>query len=164
MVGGGEGACCVPDTSLVLLHIFWCPHLPGGCCVVITSAYGPGSGGGAPPARLGQKSGPVALAPGPLPTSPVLWPVGVERSLLYEDVHRDGAPREEEDLGWSSSEFESYSEDSGEEAKPEAEPAKHRVSFQPKVRGGRLSPCPGHQEGGKGWPQTRIQLGTPRSV
>ncbi|XP_039084977.1 rho guanine nucleotide exchange factor 10-like protein isoform X2 [Hyaena hyaena] len=58
---------------------------------------------------------------------------GVERSLLYEDVHRDGVPREEEDLGWSSSEFESYSEDSGEEAKPEAEPAKHRVSFQPKM-------------------------------
>lgn len=58
---------------------------------------------------------------------------GAERSLLYEDVHRDGAPREEEDLGWSSSEFESYSEESGEEAKPEAEPAKHRVSFQPKM-------------------------------
>jgi hypothetical protein len=63
------------------------------------------------------------------------WPAGVERNLLYEDVHRDGAPQEAEDLGWSSSEFESYSEDSGEEAKPEAEPAKHRGSFQPKVRG-----------------------------
>ncbi|XP_040501787.1 rho guanine nucleotide exchange factor 10-like protein isoform X5 [Ursus maritimus] len=58
---------------------------------------------------------------------------GVERNLLYEDVHRDGGPREAEDLGWSSSEFESYSEDSGEETKPEAEPAKHRVSFQPKM-------------------------------
>ncbi|XP_058990823.1 rho guanine nucleotide exchange factor 10-like protein isoform X6 [Mustela lutreola] len=58
---------------------------------------------------------------------------GVERNLLYEDVHRDGAPREADDLGWSSSEFESYSEDSGEETKPEAEPAKHRVSFQPKM-------------------------------
>ncbi|XP_059232390.1 rho guanine nucleotide exchange factor 10-like protein isoform X4 [Mustela nigripes] len=58
---------------------------------------------------------------------------GVERNLLYEDVHRDGAPREADDLGWSSSEFESYSEDSGEETKPEAEPAKHRVSFQPKL-------------------------------
>ncbi|XP_053516180.1 rho guanine nucleotide exchange factor 10-like protein isoform X2 [Artibeus jamaicensis] len=58
---------------------------------------------------------------------------GAERNLLYEDVHRDGVPRETEDLGWSSSEFESYSEDSGEEAKPEAEPAKHRVSFQPKL-------------------------------
>ncbi|XP_035295342.1 rho guanine nucleotide exchange factor 10-like protein isoform X4 [Cricetulus griseus] len=58
---------------------------------------------------------------------------GAERSLLYEDVHRSGAPREAEDLGWSSSEFESYSEDSGEEAKPEAEPTKHRGSFQPKM-------------------------------
>ncbi|XP_041621177.1 rho guanine nucleotide exchange factor 10-like protein isoform X6 [Vulpes lagopus] len=58
---------------------------------------------------------------------------GVERNLLYEDVHRDGGPREAEDLGWSSSEFESYSEDSGEETKPEAEPTKHRVSFQPKM-------------------------------
>uniref|UniRef100_A0A8D0W7B8 Rho guanine nucleotide exchange factor 10-like protein n=1 Tax=Sus scrofa TaxID=9823 RepID=A0A8D0W7B8_PIG len=57
---------------------------------------------------------------------------GAERNLLYEDVHRDGAPREAEDLGWSSSEFESYSEDSAEEAKPEVEPTKHRVSFQPK--------------------------------
>ncbi|XP_058160267.1 rho guanine nucleotide exchange factor 10-like protein isoform X2 [Dasypus novemcinctus] len=58
---------------------------------------------------------------------------GAEKTLLYEDVHRDGALREAEDLGWSSSEFESYSEDSGEEAKPEVEPAKHRVSFQPKL-------------------------------
>ena len=53
--------------------------------------------------------------------------------LLAEDVHRAGAPRETEDLGWSSSEFESYSEDSGEETKPEAEPTKHRGSFQPKM-------------------------------
>ncbi|OWK12678.1 ARHGEF10L [Cervus elaphus hippelaphus] len=56
-----------------------------------------------------------------------------ERSQPYEDARQDRAPREPEDLGWSSSEFESYSEDSGEEAKPEAEPAKHRVSFQPKM-------------------------------
>lgn len=77
----------------------------------------------------------VGLASGPLLTSPVSWPAGAERNLLYEDVHRDGAPREAEDLGWSSSEFESYSEDSAEEAKPEVEPTKHRVSFQPKVRG-----------------------------
>ncbi|XP_039698015.1 rho guanine nucleotide exchange factor 10-like protein isoform X5 [Pteropus medius] len=65
-----------------------------------------------------------------------LQPAGAERNLAYEDVHRVGVPREAreaEDLGWSSSEFESYSEDSGEEAKPEAEPAKHRVSFQPKM-------------------------------
>ncbi|NXE54268.1 ARGAL protein, partial [Casuarius casuarius] len=56
---------------------------------------------------------------------------GPERGLIYEDVQRDEGPREAEDLGWSSSEFESYSEDSGEEAK--AEPAKHRASFQPKL-------------------------------
>lgn len=57
---------------------------------------------------------------------------GLERNL----PHRDGALQEADDLGWSSSEFESYSEDSAEEAKPEAEqaePAKHRVSFQPKM-------------------------------
>uniref|UniRef100_A0A5F8GY86 Rho guanine nucleotide exchange factor 10 like n=1 Tax=Monodelphis domestica TaxID=13616 RepID=A0A5F8GY86_MONDO len=59
---------------------------------------------------------------------------GSERSLIYENVHREGGPRESEDLGWSSSEFESYSEDSGEEeVKPEVEPTKHRVSFQPKL-------------------------------
>lgn len=60
-------------------------------------------------------------------------PPGAERSLPYEDVRRDGAPGEAEDLGWSSSEFESYSEDSEEEAKPKAEPARPRVSFQPKM-------------------------------
>ncbi|XP_052571354.1 rho guanine nucleotide exchange factor 10-like protein isoform X5 [Peromyscus californicus insignis] len=65
--------------------------------------------------------------------SPDTHQPGAERGLLYEDVHRAGAPREAEDLGWSSSEFESYSEDSGEEAKPEAEPTKHRGSFQPKM-------------------------------
>ncbi|CAH7441689.1 rho guanine nucleotide exchange factor 10-like protein isoform X3 [Phodopus roborovskii] len=65
--------------------------------------------------------------------SPDAHQPGAERGLLYEDVHRPGAPREPEDLGWSSSEFESYSEDSGEEVKPEAEPTKHRGSFQPKM-------------------------------
>ncbi|XP_021015174.1 rho guanine nucleotide exchange factor 10-like protein isoform X5 [Mus caroli] len=65
--------------------------------------------------------------------SPDAHQPGVERGLVYEDVHRAGAPRETEDLGWSSSEFESYSEDSGEETKPEAEPTKHRGSFQPKM-------------------------------
>ncbi|KAH0513970.1 Rho guanine nucleotide exchange factor 10-like protein [Microtus ochrogaster] len=65
--------------------------------------------------------------------SPEAHQPGAERGLLYEDVHRAGAPRETEDLGWSSSEFESYSEDSGEEVKPEAEPTKHRGSFQPKM-------------------------------
>ncbi|NWZ51807.1 ARGAL protein, partial [Haliaeetus albicilla] len=56
-----------------------------------------------------------------------------ERSLIYEEVQRGEGPRAGEDLGWSSSEFESYSEDSGEETKPEAEPAKQRASFQPKL-------------------------------
>ncbi|XP_032614976.1 rho guanine nucleotide exchange factor 10-like protein isoform X4 [Hylobates moloch] len=65
--------------------------------------------------------------------SPDAHQPGAERNLLYEDAHRAGAPRQAEDLGWSSSEFESYSEDSGEEAKPEVEPTKHRVSFQPKL-------------------------------
>uniref|UniRef100_A0A8C8S319 Rho guanine nucleotide exchange factor 10-like protein n=1 Tax=Pelusios castaneus TaxID=367368 RepID=A0A8C8S319_9SAUR len=58
---------------------------------------------------------------------------GTDRNLIYEDVLRDGAHREAEDLGWSSSEFESYSEESGEEVKAEAEPTKHRTSFQPKM-------------------------------
>uniref|UniRef100_A0A452V740 Rho guanine nucleotide exchange factor 10-like protein n=1 Tax=Ursus maritimus TaxID=29073 RepID=A0A452V740_URSMA len=80
-----------------------------------------------------KKIGSGGLGTGASAHHPVPWPAGVERNLLYEDVHRDGGPREAEDLGWSSSEFESYSEDSGEETKPEAEPAKHRVSFQPKM-------------------------------
>ncbi|XP_017688957.1 PREDICTED: rho guanine nucleotide exchange factor 10-like protein isoform X4 [Lepidothrix coronata] len=54
-----------------------------------------------------------------------------ERSLIYEEVQRGEGSRISEDLGWSSSEFESYSEDSGEETK--AEPTKHRASFQPKM-------------------------------
>ncbi|NXW95536.1 ARGAL protein, partial [Alopecoenas beccarii] len=58
--------------------------------------------------------------------------VGTGRSLIYEEVQR-GEGRPGEDLGWSSSEFESYSEDSGEENKAEAEPAKQRASFQPKL-------------------------------
>ncbi|XP_051028058.1 rho guanine nucleotide exchange factor 10-like protein isoform X2 [Acomys russatus] len=65
--------------------------------------------------------------------SPDAHQPGAERGPLNEDVHRAGLPREAEDLGWSSSEFESYSEDSGEETKPEAEPTKHRGSFQPKM-------------------------------
>ncbi|XP_063001238.1 rho guanine nucleotide exchange factor 10-like protein isoform X2 [Elgaria multicarinata webbii] len=56
-----------------------------------------------------------------------------EPSLIYEDVHRDKEPPEAEDLGWSSSEFESYSEDSGEENNPKTEPSKPKVSFQPKM-------------------------------
>ncbi|NXD71114.1 ARGAL protein, partial [Eolophus roseicapillus] len=56
-----------------------------------------------------------------------------EHSLIYEEVQRGEGTRLGEDLGWSSSEFESYSEDSGEETKAEAEPAKQRASFQPKL-------------------------------
>ncbi|NXJ71447.1 ARGAL protein, partial [Rostratula benghalensis] len=58
---------------------------------------------------------------------------GTEKNLIYEEVQRAEGLRAGEDLGWSSSEFESYSEDSGEETKPEAEPAKQRASFQPKL-------------------------------
>ncbi|NXK42595.1 ARGAL protein, partial [Piprites chloris] len=58
---------------------------------------------------------------------------GRERSLIYEEVQRGEGSRISEDLGWSSSEFESYSEDSGEETKAEAGPTKHRASFQPKL-------------------------------
>ncbi|KAM8990124.1 rho guanine nucleotide exchange factor 10-like protein isoform 5-T5 [Ara ararauna] len=59
--------------------------------------------------------------------------LGTEHSLIYEEVQRGEGTRLGEDLGWSSSEFESYSEDSGEETKAEAEPAKQRASFQPKM-------------------------------
>ncbi|NXA15670.1 ARGAL protein, partial [Sapayoa aenigma] len=58
---------------------------------------------------------------------------GREQSLIYEEVQRGEGSRISEDLGWSSSEFESYSEDSGEDSKPEAEPTKQRASFQPKL-------------------------------
>ncbi|XP_050178260.1 rho guanine nucleotide exchange factor 10-like protein isoform X2 [Myiozetetes cayanensis] len=58
---------------------------------------------------------------------------GRERSLIYEEVQRGEGSRISEDLGWSSSEFESYSEDSAEESKAGAEPTKHRASFQPKM-------------------------------
>lgn len=147
----------MPDTFLVFFYLFLCPpHCTRGCCVVITSVCWTRKWRWSPRAKphaslptlpvpaWAQTWGLVGLASGPPLTSPVPWPAGVERNLLYEDVHRDGAPREAEDLGWSSSEFESYSEESEEEAKPEAEPAKHRVSFQPKVRRwGRLSPSQG---------------------
>ncbi|XP_062822016.1 rho guanine nucleotide exchange factor 10-like protein isoform X6 [Anolis carolinensis] len=57
-----------------------------------------------------------------------------DRNLIYEDVPHDNKELQEaEDLGWSSSEFESYSEDSADENKLEAEPAKPKVSFQPKM-------------------------------
>ncbi|XP_014112776.1 PREDICTED: rho guanine nucleotide exchange factor 10-like protein [Pseudopodoces humilis] len=76
----------------------------------------------------------------------------VEDEVIYDDVpcegldaEQDGAgllpaagPRLGPELAWSSSEFESYSEgESGEESRPEsrrdAEPAKLRAAFQPKV-------------------------------
>ncbi|NXD86379.1 ARGAL protein, partial [Halcyon senegalensis] len=57
---------------------------------------------------------------------------GMERGVTYEEVQCGGGPQPGDDLDWSSSEFESY-EDSGEENKPEAEPAKLRASFQPKL-------------------------------
>ncbi|NXF26776.1 ARGAL protein, partial [Rhodinocichla rosea] len=58
--------------------------------------------------------------------------------LIYAEVQRGEGTRLGQDLGWSSSEFESYSEgESGEESRPEsrrdAEPAKLRAAFQPKL-------------------------------
>ncbi|XP_041319373.1 rho guanine nucleotide exchange factor 10-like protein isoform X3 [Pyrgilauda ruficollis] len=58
--------------------------------------------------------------------------------LIYAEVQRGEGTRLGQDLGWSSSEFESYSDgESGEESRPEsrrdAEPAKLRAAFQPKV-------------------------------
>lgn len=77
---------------------------------------------------------PVVVSLRSFPLTPCLVLPDSDKSLIYEDVHQDG-PQETEDLGWSSSEFESYSEESGEESKPGAEPTKHKVSFQPKVTG-----------------------------
>ncbi|XP_032087497.1 rho guanine nucleotide exchange factor 10-like protein isoform X2 [Thamnophis elegans] len=63
-----------------------------------------------------------------------LQPCDSERSLIYEDVpHAKLTSQEPEDLGWSSSEFESYSEDSADENKANAAHAKPKVSFQPKM-------------------------------
>ncbi|NXL71659.1 ARGAL protein, partial [Leptocoma aspasia] len=58
--------------------------------------------------------------------------------LIYAEVQRGEGTRLGQDLGWSSSEFESYSEgESGEESRPESrrdtEPAKLRAAFQPKL-------------------------------
>ncbi|NXM98932.1 ARGAL protein, partial [Sylvia borin] len=58
--------------------------------------------------------------------------------LIYAEVQRGEGTRLGQDLGWSSSEFESYSEgESGEESRPEsrrdAEPTKLRAAFQPKL-------------------------------
>ncbi|XP_063173716.1 rho guanine nucleotide exchange factor 10-like protein isoform X2 [Candoia aspera] len=56
-----------------------------------------------------------------------------QRSLIYEDVQHANALQDPEDVGWSSSEFESYSEDSADESKADAVHAKPKVSFQPKM-------------------------------
>ncbi|XP_030078163.1 rho guanine nucleotide exchange factor 10-like protein isoform X3 [Microcaecilia unicolor] len=63
---------------------------------------------------------------------------GMGSDLIYENVHREGDLQDSEDPAWSSSEFESYSEDSGEEIKPEVETNKHRVAFQPKLSADRI--------------------------
>ncbi|NXY17898.1 ARGAL protein, partial [Atrichornis clamosus] len=55
------------------------------------------------------------------------------RDLIYEEVERGEGTRLGQDLGWSSSEFESYSDGSGDDGKAEAEPAKLRAPFQPKL-------------------------------
>ncbi|XP_032935801.1 rho guanine nucleotide exchange factor 10-like protein isoform X2 [Catharus ustulatus] len=56
--------------------------------------------------------------------------------LIYAEVQRGEGTRLGQDLGWSSSDFESYS-DSGEESRPESrrdsEPAKLRAAFQPRL-------------------------------
>ncbi|XP_039223331.1 rho guanine nucleotide exchange factor 10-like protein, partial [Crotalus tigris] len=58
-----------------------------------------------------------------------------ERSLIYEDVPQAHKPtsQEPDDLGWSSSEFESYSDDSADESKADVVQARPKSSFQPKL-------------------------------
>ncbi|XP_018082028.1 rho guanine nucleotide exchange factor 10-like protein isoform X3 [Xenopus laevis] len=58
--------------------------------------------------------------------------VGLGHHLIYENVQHEGSERDLEDTGWSSSEFESYSEDSEEEEEEErkTKPAK---PFVPKL-------------------------------
>ncbi|KAM4016581.1 rho guanine nucleotide exchange factor 10-like protein isoform 2-T4 [Anomaloglossus baeobatrachus] len=59
---------------------------------------------------------------------------GLGHHLIYENIERDGCAGDIEDTGWSSSEFESYSEDSeAETAARKAKPAKPFVAFQPKM-------------------------------
>ncbi|NXC60941.1 ARGAL protein, partial [Aleadryas rufinucha] len=54
--------------------------------------------------------------------------------LIRAELQRGEGTHLEQDLGWSSSDFESYSDgDSGDESRREAEPAKHRAAFQPKL-------------------------------
>nr|XP_014344005.1 PREDICTED: rho guanine nucleotide exchange factor 10-like protein [Latimeria chalumnae] len=65
--------------------------------------------------------------------------VQAEGDLIYEDVCRDDdAQQEKLNNGWSSSEFESYSEQSDDDSKQDVEPnSKLKASIQPK-----LSPDP----------------------
>ncbi|XP_073512265.1 rho guanine nucleotide exchange factor 10-like protein isoform X3 [Phyllobates terribilis] len=59
---------------------------------------------------------------------------GLGHHLIYENIERDGCAGDFEDTGWSSSEFESYSEDSeAETAARKTKPAKPFVAFQPKM-------------------------------
>ncbi|CAN2387995.1 Rho guanine nucleotide exchange factor [Pristimantis euphronides] len=59
---------------------------------------------------------------------------GLGQNLIYENIVRDGCVGDFEDTGWSSSEFESYSEDSeAEEVQRKTKPAKPFVAFQPKL-------------------------------
>ncbi|XP_073512259.1 rho guanine nucleotide exchange factor 10-like protein isoform X1 [Phyllobates terribilis] len=59
---------------------------------------------------------------------------GLGHHLIYENIERDGCAGDFEDTGWSSSEFESYSEDSeAETAARKTKPAKPFVAFQPKL-------------------------------
>ncbi|XP_073457665.1 rho guanine nucleotide exchange factor 10-like protein [Aquarana catesbeiana] len=55
---------------------------------------------------------------------------GLGHHLIYENV---GLAGDFQDTGWSSSEFESYSEDSEEEVEAKPKPAKPFVAFQPKL-------------------------------
>ncbi|XP_063798183.1 rho guanine nucleotide exchange factor 10-like protein isoform X2 [Pseudophryne corroboree] len=59
---------------------------------------------------------------------------GLGHHLIYENITRDGCVDDFEDVGWSSSEFESYGEDSEtEEVERKTKPAKPFVAFQPKL-------------------------------
>ncbi|XP_056397614.1 rho guanine nucleotide exchange factor 10-like protein isoform X2 [Hyla sarda] len=60
---------------------------------------------------------------------------GLGQHLIYENIHRDGCVGDFEDTGWSSSEFESYSEDSEAEQveRTKAKPVKPFQAFQPKM-------------------------------
>ncbi|KAM3922566.1 rho guanine nucleotide exchange factor 10-like protein isoform 1-T2 [Leptodactylus fuscus] len=59
---------------------------------------------------------------------------GLGQNLIYENIEREGCVGDFEDTGWSSSEFESYSEDSeAETAERKTKPAKPFVAFQPKM-------------------------------